>query len=210
MGRPWGKAPARSVPRAPPSLFQQDRFHGHTLPVGPVRGKENCPRTEGSSVQGQIQFDLWCHLACRTVLLPRPLCREPTFPCSVTGAARQRILRAMPVSPCPPRTIMQTRSVSPSQHRGLSVTALCALLSLHWFKAFIPHTGVFVNTQFQILFRFCGFRRRHVVFIQHKQFLHLFGHGGVGVLQQAVLRQVGAVLAVQRQQHIFSAQGVAA
>ena len=153
--------------------------------------------------------NLWCHLACRCYV-SRPLCREPTFPCSVTGAARQRILRAMPVSPCPPRTIMQTRSVSPSQHRGLSVTALCALLSLHWFKAFIPHTGVFVNTQFQILFRFCGFRRRHVVFIQYKQFLHLFGHGGFGVLQQAVLRQVGAVLAVQRQQHIFSAQGVAA
>ena len=87
VGRPWGKAPARSVPRAPPSLFQQDRFHGHTLPVGPVRGKENCPRTEGSSVQGQIQFDLWCHLACRTVLLPRPLCREPTFPCPVTEAS---------------------------------------------------------------------------------------------------------------------------
>ena len=40
--------------------------------------------------------------------------------------------------------------------------------------------------------------------------MHPFGHRGVGVLQQAVLRQVGAVLAVQRQQHIFSAQGVAA
>ena len=94
--------------------------------------------------------NLWCHLACRCYG-SRPLCREPTFPCSVTGAARQRILRAMPVSPCPPRTIMQTRSVSPSQHRGLSVTALCALLSLHWFKAFIPHLRAFVNTQFHFL-----------------------------------------------------------
>ena len=191
-----------------PSLFQRNVFHRSFPLLCCVRNKK-LPLHRNPPVQGQITIYLWCHLACRNYKL-RPLCREPTFPCSVTGAARQRILRAMPVSPCPPRTIMQTRSVSPSQHRGLSVTALCALLSLHWFKAFIPHTGVIVNTQFQILFRFCGFRRRHVVFIQHKQFLHLFGHGGVGVLQQAVLRQVGAVLAVQRQQHIFSAQGVAA
>lgn len=191
-----------------PSLFQSNVFHRSFPLLCCVRNKK-LPLHRNPPVQGQITIYLWCHLACRNYKL-RPLCREPTFPCSVTGAARQRILRAMPVSPCPPRTIMQTRSVSPSQHRGLSVTALCALLSLHWFKAFIPHAGVFVNTQFQILFRFRGFRRRHVVFIQHKQFLQLFGHGGVGVLQQAVLRQVGAVLAVQRQQHIFSAQGVAA
>lgn len=139
--------------------------------------KQNCPCTELLLCKGQIKQICGATLLAVLIIQSRPLCREPTFPCSVTGAARQRILRAMPVSPCPPRTIMQTRSVSPSQHRGLSVTALCALLSLHWFKAFIPHTGVFVNTQFQILFRFCGFRRRHVVFIQHKQFLHLLGHG---------------------------------
>lgn len=187
-----------------PSLFHQ--VHVPSPPLS----KTKLPLHRTSPVQGQIKQICGATLLAVLTIQSRPLCREPTFPCSVTGAARQRILRAMPVSPCPPRTIMQTRSVSPSQHRGLSVTALCALLSLHWFKAFIPHAGVFVNTQFQILFRFCGFRRRHVVFIQHKQFLHLFGHGGVGVLQQAVLRQVGAVLAVQRQQHIFSAQGVAA
>ena len=39
--------------------------------------------------------NLWCHLACRCYG-SRPLCREPTFPCSVTGAARQRILRITP------------------------------------------------------------------------------------------------------------------
>ena len=94
--------------------------------------------------------NLWCHLACRCYV-SRPLCREPTFPCSVTGATRQRILRAMPVSPCPPRTIVQTRSVPRSQPRGLSVTAPSVLLSLHWFKAFIPHLRAFVNTQFHFL-----------------------------------------------------------
>ena len=39
--------------------------------------------------------NLWCHLACRCYV-SRPLCREPTFPCSVTGAARQRILWITP------------------------------------------------------------------------------------------------------------------
>ena len=202
---------ARCVPG--PSSFTNSGlpslFHQVHVPSPPLL-KTKLPLHRTSPVQGQIKQICGATLLAVLTIQSRPLCREPTFPCSVTGAARQRILRAMPVSPCPPRTIMQTRSVSPSQHRGLSVTALCALLSLHWFKAFIPHTGVFVNTQFQILFRFCCFRRRHVIFIQHKQFLHLFGHGGVGVLQQAILRQVGTVLAVQRQQHIFSAQGVAA
>ena len=35
-------------------------------------------------------------LAARCISAARPLCREPTFPCPVTGAARQRIL-----GPCP-------------------------------------------------------------------------------------------------------------
>ena len=47
--------------------------------------------------------------------------------------------------------IVQTRSVPRSQPRGLSVTALSVLLSLHWFKAFIPHLRAFVNTQFHFL-----------------------------------------------------------
>ena len=127
-----------------PSLFHQ--VH---VPSPPLL-KTKLPLHRTSPVQGQIKQICGATLLAVLTIQSRPLCREPTFPCSVTGAARQRILRAMPVSPCPPRTIMQTRSVSPSQHRGLSVTALCALLSLHWFKAFIPHTGVFVNTQFQI------------------------------------------------------------
>ena len=147
---------ARCVPG--PSSFTNSGlpslFHQVHVPSPPLL-KTKLPLHRTSPVQGQIKQICGATLLAVLTIQSRPLCREPTFPCSVTGAARQRILRAMPVSPCPPRTIMQTRSVSPSQHRGLSVTALCALLSLHWFKAFIPHPGVFVNTQFQMLFRFC-------------------------------------------------------
>ena len=114
----------------------------------PLKSKTKLPLHRKSPVQGQIKQICGATLLAVQLSIARPLCREPTFPCSVTGAARQRILRAMPVSPCPPRTIMQTRSVSPSQHRGLSVTALCALLSLHWFKAFIPQPSAFVNGYF--------------------------------------------------------------
>lgn len=163
-----------------PSLFHQ--VHVPSPPLS----KTKLPLHRTSPVQGQIKQICGATLLAVLTIQSRPLCREPTFPCSVTGAARQRILRAMPVSPCPPRTIMQTRSVSPSQHRGLSVTALCALLSLHWFKAFIPQAGVFVNTLLQIflrrLFCLCCFRRSHVVFIEYKQFLHQLPHRGTGVL----------------------------
>ena len=163
-----------------PSLFHQ--VHVPSPPLS----KTKLPLHRTSPVQGQIKQICGATLLAVLTIQPRPLCREPTFPCSVTGAARQRILRAMPVSPCPPRTIVQTRSVSPSQHRGLSVTALCALLSLHWFKAFIPQAGAFVNTLLQIFLRclFCPrcFRRSHVVFIEYKQFLYQLSHRGTGVL----------------------------
>ena len=130
-----------------PSLFHQVHFH---FPSPPLL-KTKLPLHRTSPVQGQIKQICGATLLAVLTIQSRPLCREPTFPCSVTGAARQRILRAMPVSPCPPRTIVQTRSVPRSQPRGLSVTALSVLLSLHWFKAFIPHLRAFVNTQFYFL-----------------------------------------------------------
>ena len=129
-----------------PSLFHQ--VHVPSPPLS----KTKLPLHRTSPVQGQIKQICGATLLAVLTIQSRPLCREPTFPCSVTGAARQRILKAVLLSPCPPRTIMQTRFVSPSQHRGLSVTALCALLSLHWFKAFIPHCSRFVNGFLQKIF----------------------------------------------------------
>ena len=124
-----------------PSLFHQVHFH---FPSPPLL-KTKLPLHRTSPVQGQIKQICGATLLAVLTIRSRPLCREPTFPCSVTGAARQRIPRAKPVSPCPPRTIMLSRFAPHSQQQGLSVAALSALLSLHWFKAFIPHCSRFVN-----------------------------------------------------------------
>ena len=105
--------------------------------------KTKLPLHRTSPVQGQIN---------KSVVPPCLPCLlynhghsvgEPTFPRLCNGAARQRILRAMPAFPrALPRTIMQTRSVSPSQHRGtLCNCAVCALLSLHWFKSIYTTHG---------------------------------------------------------------------
>lgn len=88
--------------------------------------------------------NLWCHLACRTITA-QPLCREPTFPCPVTGATRQRILKACACFPVPSVNHYAAPLCTPFPAKGLSVTALGALLSLHWFKAFIPQRTRFVN-----------------------------------------------------------------
>ena len=132
-----------------PSLFHQVHFH---VFLSPQNQKTKLPLHRITPVQGQIKQIFGATLLAVLSITAQPLCREPSFPCSVTGAARQQILGAKPFSPCPPRTIMQTRFVPRSQHRGLSVTALCALLSLHWFKEFIPQPRAFVNTQGTIIF----------------------------------------------------------
>ena len=131
--------PSRFTNSGLPSLFHQ--VHVPSPPLS----KTKLPLHRTSPVQGQIKQICGATLLAVLTIQSRPLCREPTFPCSVTGAARQRILRAMPVSPCPPRTIMLSRFAPHSQQQGLSVAALSALLSLHWFKAFIPHCSRFVN-----------------------------------------------------------------
>ena len=82
-----------------PSLFQSNVFHRSFPLLCCVRNKK-LPLHRNPPVQGQITIYLWCHLACRNYKL-RPLCREPTFPCPVTGAARQRILKALAFFPVP-------------------------------------------------------------------------------------------------------------
>ena len=118
-----------------PSLFHQ--VH---VPSPPLL-KTKLPLHRTSPVQGQIKQICGATLLAVLTIQSRPLCREPTFPCSVTGAARQRILRAMPVSPCPLRTIVPPRVPACSQLSRLSVRAPAVLLSHHWFIACIVSRG---------------------------------------------------------------------
>lgn len=88
----------RALQNRPPSFFQRYLFHVSS-PLVLCKGKIKLPLHRNPPVQGQITIYLWCHLACRVHYKTRPLCREPTFPCSVTGAARQRILKAYRLFP---------------------------------------------------------------------------------------------------------------
>ena len=65
-----------------PSLFHQVHFH---FPSPPLL-KTKLPLHRTSPVQGQIKQICGATLLAVLTIQSRPLCREPTFPCSITGA----------------------------------------------------------------------------------------------------------------------------
>ena len=150
------------------------------------------------------------------ISLAQPLCREPTFPCPVTGAPVSGY-SGLAFSPCPPRTIVLHRSASPFQRRGLSVAALTALLSLHWFEAFIPHRAGFVNAfgekSLGGLALLSIFRRCFVDFIvrvEDQKFLGRLGHRRAVLQHGSIAGIKGAILSIQHQQQVFARRDLVA
>ena len=129
-----------------PSLFQSNVFHRSFPLMCCVRNKK-LPLHRNPPVQGQITIYLWCHLACRNYKL-RPLCREPTFPCPVTGAARQRILKALAFFPRALREPLCCPALRPIPSNRGSLWLRCQLYFRFIGLKHLYHTVPVLSTAF--------------------------------------------------------------